>query len=268
MDPRVIRSRTAVIAATLDLLAERGITATTIEATGVAKTTIYCQWGGQPELVLDAIGTTGRTPTDPDTGTLRGDLLDLLGGLADTLNTSPAAGLTPALIDAAERDPALAALHHREAAQRHQVVLTAIVRRIDRGELTPDTDPAEGPGHGGLRPADRRPGPCRLRQRPDPAGHLSPGMEPLRACSGLWALVLAGGQVCRSTLDRHQRAGRRHAGFTGGSPAVSHTKSVASYRPRSLGTEMVDICGGAVAWAARARQAHRAGAIVPPRMSC
>jgi len=49
----------------------------------------------------------------------------------------------PALIDAAERDPAFAALHHREAAQRHQVVLTAIVRGIDRGELTPDADPAE-----------------------------------------------------------------------------------------------------------------------------
>ena len=51
---------------TLALLAERGITATTIEAvaerSGVAKTTIYRQWDRQPELVLDAIGTTVRTP--------------------------------------------------------------------------------------------------------------------------------------------------------------------------------------------------------------
>ena len=147
MDTRVIRSRTAVIAATLDLLAERGITGTTIEAvaerSGVAKTTIYRQWDGQPELVLDAIGTTVHTPNDPDTGTLRGDLFDLLGGLADALNTSPAAGLMPALIDAAERDPAFAALHQSEAAQRHQTVLTAIARGIDRGELPADADPAE-----------------------------------------------------------------------------------------------------------------------------
>ena len=49
----------------------------------------------------------------------------------------------PALIDAAEGDPAFAALHHREAAQRHQVVPTAIARGIDHGELTPDADPAE-----------------------------------------------------------------------------------------------------------------------------
>ena len=147
MDPRVIRSRTAVIAATLDLLAERGIAATTIEAvaerSGVAKTTIYRQWEGQPALVLDAIGTTLHAPTDPDTGTLRGDLLELRGGLADAWNSSPAAGLMLALIDAAERDPAYAALHHREAAQRHQVVHTAIIRGIDRGELTPCADPAE-----------------------------------------------------------------------------------------------------------------------------
>jgi hypothetical protein len=90
-------------------------------------------------LVLDAIGTTVHTPTDPDTGTLRGNLLELLGGLADALTTSPAADLMPALIDAAERDPAFAALHHHEAAERHQVVHTAIAR----SELTPDADPAE-----------------------------------------------------------------------------------------------------------------------------
>jgi len=146
-DPRVVRSRAAVIAATLDLLAERGITATTIEAvaerSGVARTTIYRQWEGQPALVLDAIGSTLHIPSDPDTGTLRGDLIDLLGGLADALNSSPAAGLMPAIIDAAERDPAFAALHHREASQRHQVVLTAITRGVARGELTPSADPAE-----------------------------------------------------------------------------------------------------------------------------
>ena len=147
VDPRVTRSRTAVIAATLDLLAERGIAATTIEAVadrcGVARTTIYRQWNGQPALVLDAIGTILPTPPDADTGSLRGDLLALLGGLTDALATGPAAGLMPALIDAAERDPAFAALHHREATQRHQVVHAAIARGIKRGELPAGTDPTE-----------------------------------------------------------------------------------------------------------------------------
>ena len=141
------RSRAAVIAATLHLLAERGITATTIEAvatrSGVAKTTIYRQWDSQLTLILDAIGTTLVTPADPDTGTLRGDLLHLLGGLAEALNTGPAASLMPALMDAAERDPAFAALHRREATLRHLSVHTAIARGIDRGELPADVDPAD-----------------------------------------------------------------------------------------------------------------------------
>lgn len=147
VDPRMARSRAAVLAATVDLLVERGIAATTIEAvaerSGVAKTTIYRQWSGQPALVLDALSSTLHTPADPDTGTLRGDLYALVGGLADALAASPAAGLMPALIDAAERDPAFATLHHREAAARHQVVLDAIARGVARGELPPGTDPNE-----------------------------------------------------------------------------------------------------------------------------
>ncbi|MEP7034472.1 MAG: TetR/AcrR family transcriptional regulator [Actinomycetota bacterium] len=147
VDPRVRRSRASVIAATLDLIAERGIAATTIEAVAgrstVARTTIYRQWDSQPALVLDAIGTMLHTPADPDTGTLRGDLLDLLGALVDALTTSPAAALMPALMDAAERDPAFAVLHAREATRRHEVVAVAITRGIERGELAPGTDPNE-----------------------------------------------------------------------------------------------------------------------------
>ena len=139
------RSRAVVLATTVELLVERGITATTIEAVaercGVARTTIYRQWSGQPALVLDALTSTLHTPADPDTGTLRGDLYALVGGLAEALATSPAAGLMPALIDAAERDPVFAALHHREAVARHQVVLDAIGRGVARGELPPGTDP-------------------------------------------------------------------------------------------------------------------------------
>ncbi|WP_311836328.1 TetR/AcrR family transcriptional regulator [Cellulomonas fimi] len=142
-----MRSRAAVIAATLDLVRENGIAATTIEAvaerSGVAKTTIYRQWDAQPALVLDAIASTLREPADPDTGTLRQDLVVLLAGLAAALHRSPAAALMPALIEAAERDPAFAALHRHEATHRHRVVRDVITRGIDRRELPQDTDPDE-----------------------------------------------------------------------------------------------------------------------------
>lgn len=141
------RSRAAIISATLDLLVERGIVGTTIEAvaqrSGVAKTTIYRQWDDQPSLVLDALTSTLPEPSDPETGTLRGDLDALAAGLAAALRASPAARLMPALIDAAERDPAFAALHRREATQRHAVFRAVISRAVARGELPPGTDPDE-----------------------------------------------------------------------------------------------------------------------------
>ncbi len=146
-DPRIVKTRTVVIGATLDLLTRRGIAGTTIEAvaehSGVAKTTIYRHWDGQAALVLDAFGSILQPPPDPDTGTLRGDLLDLLTGFATSLGTGRAPGLMFALIDAAERDPAFAELHHREAAGRHAIVLAVIARGIRRGELPAGTDPAE-----------------------------------------------------------------------------------------------------------------------------
>ncbi|WP_328465781.1 TetR/AcrR family transcriptional regulator [Actinoplanes sp. NBC_00393] len=143
----MLRSRATLLNTTLRLLAERGIAATTIEAiaeqSGVAKTTIYRQWDSQPALVLDAFGSILQTPSDPDTGSLYGDLMELLTGLARSLSTGPAAGLMFALIDAAERDPAFAALHRREADTRHSVIVAVIRRGIARGELPAGTDPAE-----------------------------------------------------------------------------------------------------------------------------
>ncbi len=146
-DPRVQRSRAAVIATTLELLTERGVAATTIQAIAersrIAKTTIYRHWQGQADLVLEAIAGVLHPPTDPDTGTLRGDLIDVATGLARALSTGPSTGLMLSLIDAAERDPAYAALHHREARARHAAILAVIDRGIRRGELPAGTDPTE-----------------------------------------------------------------------------------------------------------------------------
>ncbi len=146
-DPRVLRTRAAVIGTTLSLLADRGIAGTTIEAvaevSGVAKTTIYRHWDSQSALVLDAFDSVLRAPSDPDTGTLRGDLRELAAGLARSLADGPAPGLMFALVDAAERDPAFARLHRREAETRHAVVLAVIARGVARGELPAGTDPAD-----------------------------------------------------------------------------------------------------------------------------
>lgn len=81
-DPRKIRSRATVLATTGQLRAQRGIAGTTIEAvaehSGVAKTTIYRQWASQSALIRVAFDSIPRTLSDPDIGSLHGDLLRLL----------------------------------------------------------------------------------------------------------------------------------------------------------------------------------------------
>ncbi len=90
-DPRVVRSRAAVVEATLALVAEVGIGETTVDAiaerSGVAKTTIYRHWTGKPAIVLDALSSVMAPPADPDTGTVRDDLVVLLEGFATACPT-------------------------------------------------------------------------------------------------------------------------------------------------------------------------------------
>lgn len=141
-DPRVVRSRQRVLSAAAELVAERGTAGATIEAiaarSGVARTTIYRQWPHPATLVLDAFrGVVPDIPA-PDTGTLRGDLLVLVHGLATGLQEGPAGRLLAALLDAATRDADYARLHAEEAARRHAPVLAVLERGRRRGELPPD----------------------------------------------------------------------------------------------------------------------------------
>jgi AcrR family transcriptional regulator len=68
-DPRLVRSRAAVLDAVLELLVEGGPNAVTVEAvaqrSGVAKTTIYRQWSSRDDLVADVIGEVAASPPAP-----------------------------------------------------------------------------------------------------------------------------------------------------------------------------------------------------------
>ena len=89
VDARVSRSKEKVVRVTLDLLAERGVAGTSVEAiaerSGVAKTTVYRHWPTKAGVVLDAIATCIEPARDPDTGSLPGDLHELVGGLCEAL---------------------------------------------------------------------------------------------------------------------------------------------------------------------------------------
>src|SRR3954466_2103730 len=97
--PRDPRRREAILAASVALVGELGYDRVTVDAlaarAGVSKPTIYRRWpGGKAEIVVEAIRAKRAEAGElPDTGTLRGDLLALLGGVIDSLDANVAGGL-------------------------------------------------------------------------------------------------------------------------------------------------------------------------------
>ncbi len=138
-DRRVARSRATVLAETYLLLAEGGISGVSIDEiarrTGVAKTTIYRHWPSRAALLLDACGQLGADAVVPDTGSLHGDLTVLADELAVALTSPGWPAVLPSIIDAAERDPELAALHATLHARLMRPLLVVALRAKERGEL-------------------------------------------------------------------------------------------------------------------------------------
>ncbi|TDP98127.1 TetR/AcrR family transcriptional regulator [Labedaea rhizosphaerae] len=137
-DPRVQRSREAILAAAVEVLSERGFEGATIEAvvvrSGVAKTTVYRQWPNRRDLLLSAVETAVPRAEIADTGSLAGDLKSFVRELVAVLNTEPAGRILPRLIAAAEDDAELARLLSEFTAQRRKPIETAVLRAVERGE--------------------------------------------------------------------------------------------------------------------------------------
>ena len=144
-DPRVVASRQRILATTLDLLVETGLGGLTVDEvarrSGVAKTTIYRHWSNRTDLIIAACSLmTDGDQEPPDAGSLEGDVTAVLSELAEVLATARWATILPSIVDAAERDSAIAVVH-AELQQSHAAPLRAALERaVGRGEVPPDTD--------------------------------------------------------------------------------------------------------------------------------
>jgi len=147
-DPRVERSRQAILDATLQLLARDGdVGSLTVEAvaarSGVAKTTIYRRWRDKWELALDAvmIDMLPRLDEPVDVGDTRKELLTVINSVVKTLATPPYGQAMQALVSQIATDADLARVYREQVVEPRHAELTPVIKRgIARGDLRPDTD--------------------------------------------------------------------------------------------------------------------------------
>lgn len=138
---RVVES---VLRAVVYELAATGYTALSFEAVaeraGVSRTTVYRRWPTRAALVSAAFAKLAQArPPPPDTGSLKGDLLELLLRRMGTQRARDLALLRAIMGELA--NPEVTAIA-RTISQGHEGALMALVERaIARDELPADTEP-------------------------------------------------------------------------------------------------------------------------------
>src|SRR6516225_7929721 len=144
--PRSVEADRAILAATVDLLASRGLAAMSIEEVaaraGVGKATIYRRWPSKGLLALDAFVASFREQQPlPDTGTLRGDLIAALTAWVRAVTRTPMGPMLTGLIAEAQHDPELRRAWRDRVLEplrgQHRIMLD---RAIARGEIAASVD--------------------------------------------------------------------------------------------------------------------------------
>ncbi|PTL81517.1 TetR/AcrR family transcriptional regulator [Vitiosangium sp. GDMCC 1.1324] len=135
-------SRLAVQHAVLELLRSEGYAALTFDKVAalakVGKQTIYRWWSSKGALVLDALADeTSERITEPDTGTLEGDLSTFLRRSFEVLHGDrPTEPILKALVvETQVRPEFLEQFRHQFIERRRQALRAVLERAHSRGEL-------------------------------------------------------------------------------------------------------------------------------------
>jgi len=143
--PRSAQSHQAILQAALELLAEVGFAAMSMDAiaarAGVGKTTIYRRYASKEELVADAIENIREEIVIPDTGNLQSDIDTLIQNAAQiTLN--PIGRQTVAMIiSSASSNPQFAQIYWTKYLQPRRKAFAVVLERAKaRKEIQADLD--------------------------------------------------------------------------------------------------------------------------------
>jgi len=143
-DPRTVRSRAAVLQATVELMVERGVHTVSVDAiverSGVAKTTVYRHWPTREALMMAAWQTLVSTDDVDPSGTMHEQLRTLALAFAVRLGTPPMSLLLPDLMAASARDPKMRAMYDEVVRSRRRPVVETVEAGIAAGLLPASTD--------------------------------------------------------------------------------------------------------------------------------
>jgi AcrR family transcriptional regulator len=143
--PRDARADQVILDAAAQVLAEQGPAGFTIDAVAArascGKATIYRRWRSRAELLLETAELAAVEVSFPDTGSVREDLVTLLGGLARKMRDTAAGQLLPAVLAEAAVNPEMRETFAQFAHERRSRCYNVIVRGMERGQLRPDIDP-------------------------------------------------------------------------------------------------------------------------------
>jgi AcrR family transcriptional regulator len=143
--PRSARAQNAILEAAAGLLLERGLAAVSMDEVAalaaVSKATIYRWWPTKETLAMDALyHEWAGVPAVDDTGSLRGDLLQLLRPWARLVGRRPYGRVIAALLTEAQTNPGFAREYRdRFVRPRREEGRTIFGRAIERGEIPADT---------------------------------------------------------------------------------------------------------------------------------
>jgi AcrR family transcriptional regulator len=143
--PRDPRVDTAIVEATLRLLADGGYTSLTMEAVaalaGVGKATLYRRYAGKEQLVIDAVATMSEPAEVVQGASVRDELVVRLEAVRRKSDSSLAGKIFPRLISASADNPELMRNYRRQVLlPRRRAFAAALQRGVDEGLVRPDVD--------------------------------------------------------------------------------------------------------------------------------
>ena len=145
--PRSEARKQAILQAAFELLGERGLAATSMDAVaeraGVSKATIYRWWDSKELLALDALYAAWDTagPVTRETGTLRAEMLALVRPWVRLVAAGPSARILTALLAEAQNDPEFGRAYRAHFVEpRRDQARAVFSRAIARGEIPDGVD--------------------------------------------------------------------------------------------------------------------------------